>query len=1123
MSGLRFLAIILALLYSPFIWAQDFKKPDESPFKKVYGLPEDAEIFWYDFNFDGRLDVLAWDTISGKSATVLNYESGFKKDSLILKLPDMKGMKIRAGYGGSSKVPGLFVFGGGDTLFHTFPKFSGIGTISFDTLKSVVPKGFVPSEAELTDADNDGLAEFVFLDEKGKLSLLEWLEGKPEIGRQDTLGTYEGRLLVGHFNYDGYRDYLVADSTEAISLFNKGKFKLKRDTIDWEIEERSLFLLEDFDDDGTQDWVYIDSLGFLRAKAGNTLKDTIYEVDTKVPYPNSVFIADLNSDGKSDLLISSDSLPPVFFKRSSKGFERELPFDSASSFGGRAFPADYDFDGDLDIFVSKDTTIAFFENQAPKNYGPRLVDKVEHFLARDRLVLIWPSTSDDHSSSSVIGYELRLQDFGKPLKINHFAGVNYSKTEYRRYVTGPSYHTNTNTMIIENLEKGDYILQILPLDNSYHTYKLDYPKTKTYRPGDCVVTGAFPKYEPMRVCFDFIEKDTVACSGKKINFKMPGTLEAVWFSDVYGMLGQGNSLEYTVPDEEDAVYANERGSSDCKNNFVWNIKVSDAGGKKLYDKEIDVCKGSEYSFEKWEGTPPIWWMPEDSDIQNTSKAVLIEGDKKLSFIVGYDNKHACLSGKVTVTPKEKRIELDTALCAGTMLDLSLPSPLTALWNSERSGDLGESSSISYKIEANDILSAKIKDSDECEVRAWNIEQLNSDADLLFDIDTVVCEGRSLDFPNPDGAPGFWWKNLDTGEESSDASFEVEGKFVNNFEVGYDPEQKCVFGRLRLRGSTVRLKADTLSCAKETIQFSLPDGSLANWISSEKGDLGDHVTLDYEVVGDDVLFGNKVGAVDCDENVIWAIQQANPEDDKLFIESETICHGETFVYPNSENASGFWWENLTLGTEGTSAETVIDGNFVHEYKIGYDPAYRCIHGLLTLAGSKVEVSVGSTNTDAFYGEPLEIPISVSEGGLSLELTPGGSVSNPINFEALEDGEYTLKATNEHGCEDESKFSVSVKYAVFIPELFSPNGDGANDTFGIFYHAKFNDFGFMIFNRFGQLMYEASSPEEAKSGWDGKISGSEQPAGIYYWKLTGKFADGSPVNFEGKTEGTLKLTR
>ena len=66
---------------------------------------------------------------------------------------------------------------------------------------------------------------------------------------------------------------------------------------------------------------------------------------------------------------------------------------------------------------------------------------------------------------------------------------------------------------------------------------------------------------------------------------------------------------------------------------------------------------------------------------------------------------------------------------------------------------------------------------------------------------------------------------------------------------------------------------------------------------------------------------------------------------------------------------------------------------------------------------------------------------------------------------------------------------------LPNTFTPNGDGFNDVFKPFPFCFVDQVNFKVFNRWGQLVFEASDPN---LNWDGtNLSGKELPDGVYYY--------------------------
>jgi gliding motility-associated-like protein len=121
-------------------------------------------------------------------------------------------------------------------------------------------------------------------------------------------------------------------------------------------------------------------------------------------------------------------------------------------------------------------------------------------------------------------------------------------------------------------------------------------------------------------------------------------------------------------------------------------------------------------------------------------------------------------------------------------------------------------------------------------------------------------------------------------------------------------------------------------------------------------------------------------------------------------------------------------------------------------------------------------------------------------------------------------YTVTGYDTLGCTATAKVLVEVEQTAFVPNLFTPNGDGENDQLMIYGLSTANNFRFAIHNRDGNLVYEASDVGAVTSrGWDGSTRNVEQPPGLYYWKVEGNFSDGSDLNLNGRITGSILLVR
>ena len=75
-------------------------------------------------------------------------------------------------------------------------------------------------------------------------------------------------------------------------------------------------------------------------------------------------------------------------------------------------------------------------------------------------------------------------------------------------------------------------------------------------------------------------------------------------------------------------------------------------------------------------------------------------------------------------------------------------------------------------------------------------------------------------------------------------------------------------------------------------------------------------------------------------------------------------------------------------------------------------------------------------------------------------------------------------------------------IFIPNSFTPNGDNLNDIFKVESLKEINDFKLIIYNRWGELLFEST---DINKGWDGTFKNKTVPLGVYIYMLTGIIKD------------------
>ncbi len=158
----------------------------------------------------------------------------------------------------------------------------------------------------------------------------------------------------------------------------------------------------------------------------------------------------------------------------------------------------------------------------------------------------------------------------------------------------------------------------------------------------------------------------------------------------------------------------------------------------------------------------------------------------------------------------------------------------------------------------------------------------------------------------------------------------------------------------------------------------------------------------------------------------------------------------------------------------------------------------------------------------YQINTQVNIPLAEIG-SISWKPGTGLScdtclNPVAT-PLSSTLYHITVANKAGCEDSAPLllAVSKQVDVYVPNVFSPNGDGENDLFTIYADPDGvkNIKSFQVYSRWGELVYEHYDfqPNSPTIGWDGKHRGKEMNPGVFVWYAVLEFADGTEVLYKG----------
>jgi gliding motility-associated-like protein len=216
--------------------------------------------------------------------------------------------------------------------------------------------------------------------------------------------------------------------------------------------------------------------------------------------------------------------------------------------------------------------------------------------------------------------------------------------------------------------------------------------------------------------------------------------------------------------------------------------------------------------------------------------------------------------------------------------------------------------------------------------------------------------------------------------------------------------------------------------------------------------------------------------------------------------------------NSGTVSQWKWtfgDGVSAGTQ--NAQHIYTANGTYKVKLFATASNGCYSDSLT-----GDIKIYSTNvfagndTIAAAGQPVQLNAT---GGLSYSWTPALPLSNPnianpvATLTATQT--FTVKAFTPEGCESFDDITVKIYKGpdIYLPNAFTPNGDGLNDLYrGI--PVGISQFNYLkIFNRWGEQIFYTT---DYRKGWDGLWNGKQQNSGVFVVMVSGVDFLGNTIN-------------
>ncbi len=242
--------------------------------------------------------------------------------------------------------------------------------------------------------------------------------------------------------------------------------------------------------------------------------------------------------------------------------------------------------------------------------------------------------------------------------------------------------------------------------------------------------------------------------------------------------------------------------------------------------------------------------------------------------------------------------------------------------------------------------------------------------------------------------------------------------------------------------------------------------------------------------------------------------------------QTICYGEDARLEGAGGGTYNWTPGLYLTDSRSASPVSKKPASTLEYALSVTDA----NGCASLQPGKVKITVTTPvlfaghDTSVLINQPLSLHAvdTNNTGFIQYNWQPQTGLSNPGIADPVANLSnsitYKVTAKTASGCEASDNVTIEVYSSadIYVPNAFTPNGDGHNDYARPIPKGIKQLTYFTIYNRWGGIVYRYTP---GSKGWDGRLNGLLQDAGTFTWLAEG-------VDFGGvkiKRYGTIILVR
>lgn len=537
--------------------------------------------------------------------------------------------------------------------------------------------------------------------------------------------------------------------------------------------------------------------------------------------------------------------------------------------------------------------------------------------------------------------------------------------------------------------------------------------------------------------------------------------------------------------------------TNCADTTTQLITVNPAPGLTVGSLPTTICQGDS-AIIGVSGAATYLWQPGNL----TDSVLVVYPNTTTTYTVIGTNTAGCsdtTTVTVTVTgpPNVTASASTTTTCVGNPVTLTASGASTYTWNpgnlSGSSISVTPSSTTTYT-----VVGANGSCSDTTTI---TINVAPGPVVNITSSNASVCPGTSVQL-TASGAVSYVWSSggttaTETVTPATSQTYTVTGTDANGC-IGTATFSVTVFP-----APQVNITGNNLVCTGNSTTLTATGATNYVWSNSSVSTsitVTPTTTTSYSVIGTD--------ANGCVDTATVTVSTTAPPVANITGDT-SICAGSSTILTATGGGTYSWNTGGTSSLETVSPTATTTYTVVVSNGACTDTATITVNvltGPTANAGSDVTISLGNSTTLS------------GTGGGTYSWSPSTGLNNTIMANPTASPTvtttYTLVVTDANGCTSIDSVTVFVTLEcgeLFVPNIFSPNADGHNDEFKVYYSPYcFATYQLIIFDRWGQAVFESVTPGEA---WDGTFKGKELNSAVFAYILKATLINGEEVEKHG----------